>query len=84
MSDLMLDGAALPSWLAFAPVGADEAYTASTQVITATPTYAERGPHVITATYTPTHGAPISGFTVATITVECLVTSFANPANPSV
>ena len=47
------------------------------------PTYAERGVHVITGTYTPTHGTPLAGFVVATITVECHVASFTKPADPA-
>jgi len=81
---LTLNGAALPSWLTFTPLATDEVFSDSTQIINANPTFAERGTHVIKATYTPTHGTAISDFTVATIIVECLVTSFANPANPSV
>lgn len=79
----MLDGAPLPAWITMTPVAADELYTASSQVINIDPTYVERGEYTITATYTPVNGDPISDFTVATIKVECLVTSFTNPTNPS-
>jgi hypothetical protein len=65
------------------PVAADEVYTASSQVINIDPTYVERGEYIITATYTPVNGDPISAFTVATIKVECLVTSFTNPPDPA-
>lgn len=82
-SDLLLDGAALPAWITFTAVGADELYTGSAQTITVDPTYAERGVHVITGTYTPTHGTALTGFVLATITIECHVASFTVPTNPA-
>jgi len=79
----LLDGAALPSWITMTPVAADEVYTSSTQIINIDPTYVERGEYIITATYTPVNGDPLIAFTVATIKVECLVTSWTNPTNPA-
>ena len=38
--------------------------------------------YTIAATYTPTYGTATS-FTVATITVNCVVTSFTRPSNPT-
>lgn len=83
-SHLTLSGGALPSWITFTPVSTDEVYTSSTQAININPTYVEIGTHVISATYTPVHGQPLTSFTVATITVECAVASFTKPvSNPS-
>ena len=55
----------------------------STQVLSIAPdqpSYA--GKWTILGTYTPTNGSA-SQFTVVTLTVDCVVTSFTRPANPT-
>ena len=55
----------------------------SSQTMTAAPTLvSQAGTYVIAATYTPTYGTSSSA-PVLTLTVKCVVTSFASPANPT-
>ena len=83
-SDLSLASGDLPSWITFTPVSIDEVYSSSTQKINIDPSYAEIGTHIISATYTPVHGQPLTSFIVATITIECVVASFTKPiSNPA-
>ena len=82
-SDILFDGAALPSWITFTAEGADAEYTASTSSLNIDPTFAEIGTYTITVTYTPNNGSPLADLTVINLTVECLVASFTKPANPS-
>lgn len=65
----------LPSWITF---------DSSTKVLTVAPTdVALAGKtYTIAATYTPTYGTA-SSFTIAEVTVNCVVTSFTRPANPT-
>jgi hypothetical protein len=41
------------------------------------------GTYTITATYTPLYGSPFTGFTVISLTVQCSVSTFTKPSNPS-
>ncbi len=81
-SDILLDGAALPSWITFTAEGADAEYTASTSSLNIDPTFAEIGTYIITVTYTPNNGSPLTDLTVINLTVQCLVASFTKPADP--
>ena len=73
-ADGSASGTTLPSWITWAH---------ATQVLTVAPNAPNlAGTHSLLATYTPTNGSA-SIFTVMTITVECVVTSFTRPSNPS-
>ena len=73
-SIVLLDDSALPSWIT---------WNASTQILTAAPTTPSLvGTYTLKATYTPTNGSAAQ-FSVLTITVRCVVTSFTRPANPT-
>ena len=68
------DGNALPSWIT---------WNHSTQTLSINPdnpSYA--GSHSLLGTYTPTYGTAAE-FTVVTFTVNCVVTSFTRPSNPT-
>ena len=67
------DGSALPAWITF-----DD----STQVLTIDPTYTEMGTTTLKVTYTTTFGEDPT-YTALVITVECTVTGFTKPADPS-
>lgn len=68
-------------WIAFSSVGTED-YASSTQTITITPTYVNLGVHTIWVTYSATEGQTPQ-YEAITLTVECTVTSFTRPANPT-
>ena len=78
-----MDGASLPGWISFEGDGYDTYYTSSSSRIYINPTASEVNTYTITATYTPLYGTPLASFVVLTLTVECQVTGFTNPSNPS-
>jgi hypothetical protein len=67
----------------FAADNTDTYYTADGSRIYVNPAAAQIGTFTVTATYTPVHGSPVTSFTVVSLTIECLVTSFTKPSNPA-
>ena len=73
-SIVLSDGSALPSWIT---------WNDSSQTLTVAPTsVSDVGTTTLKGTYSPTYGTSAQ-FTVATLTIECIVSSFTRPSNPS-
>ena len=72
---------AMPAWLAISTVGTHE-YNALTQPVTVTPTYEHIGTHTIYVTFTAASGQT-PNYAAITLTVDCTVTGFTRPADPT-
>ena len=80
LNEFELDGVPLAGgeWISYSAVGYNEDYWANSQAVTATPTYAEIGPHTLSAKWTTVNGAD-STYVAITFTILCTVSSFDRP-----